>query len=182
MRWRPSARGASSMLRRFWNITRRVYWDCECGAGFSEGNLDFSLTEEQQQLRRSVREFAEGEILPHVMEWDEVSKFPSELIPKLAEMGFLGVIFPEKYGGAGMGYAEYAIIIEELSRVDGSIGIIVAAHNSLCSNHIYKFGTEEQKKKYVVPLAQGKELGCWSLTEPEAGSDAGGARAPAGDR
>src|SRR5271155_2686584 len=141
--------------------------------------MEFALTDEQQQLRRTVREFAEGEILPHVMEWDEVSKFPSELIPKLAEMGFLGVIFPEKYGGAGMGYAEYAIIIEELSRVDGSIGIIVAAHNSLCTNHIYKFGTEEQKKKYVTGLAQGKKLGCWSLTEPEAGSDAGGTRTTA---
>ena len=138
--------------------------------------MEFSLTDEQQQLRRTVREFAEAEILPHVMEWDEVSHFPSEIIPKLAEMGFLGVIFPEKYGGAGMGYVEYAIIIEELSRVDGSIGIIVAAHNSLCTNHIYKFGTEEQKKKYVVPLAQGEKLGCWSLTEPEAGSDAGGTR------
>src|ERR1700741_4532455 len=143
---------------------------------YRRGSLEFSLTDEQQQLRRTVREFAEAEILPHVMEWDEVSKFPSEIIPKLAEMGFRGVIFPEKYGGAGMGYVEYAIIIEELSRVDGSIGIIVAAHNSLCTNHIYKFGSEEQKKKYVVPLAQGKKLGCWSLTEPEAGSDAGGTR------
>ncbi|MGH9747706.1 MAG: acyl-CoA dehydrogenase [Candidatus Acidiferrales bacterium] len=141
--------------------------------------MEFGLTDEQQQLRRTVRAFAEAEILPHVMEWDEVSKFPSEIIPKLAEMGFLGVIFPEKYGGAGMGYVEYAIIIEELSRVDGSIGIIVAAHNSLCTNHIYKFGTEEQKKKYVTPLAQGKKLGCWSLTEPEAGSDAGGTRTTA---
>ena len=141
--------------------------------------MEFSLTDEQKQLRRTVREFADAEILPHVMEWDEVSKFPSEIIPKLAEMGFLGVIFPEKYGGAGMGYVEYAIIIEELSRVDGSIGIIVAAHNSLCTNHIYKFGTEEQKKKYVTPLAQGKKLGCWSLTEPEAGSDAGGTRTAA---
>jgi alkylation response protein AidB-like acyl-CoA dehydrogenase len=141
--------------------------------------LEFALTDEQQQLRRTVRAFAEAEILPHVMEWDEVSKFPSEIIPKLAEMGFLGVIFPEKYGGAGMGYIEYAIIIEELSRVDGSIGIIVAAHNSLCTNHIYKFGTEEQKKNYVTPLAQGKNLGCWSLTEPEAGSDAGGTRTTA---
>lgn len=138
--------------------------------------MQFALTDEQEHLRRTVREFAEGEITPHVMEWDEASKFPSELIPKLAEMGFLGVVFPEKYGGAGMGYAEYAIIIEELSRVDGSIGIIVAAHNSLCTNHIYKFGSEEQKKKYVVPLAQGKKLGCWSLTEPGAGSDAGGTR------
>lgn len=138
--------------------------------------MEFSLTDEQQQLRKSVRAFAEGEILPHVMEWDEASHFPQEIMPKMAEMGFLGVIFPEKYGGAGMGYVEYAIIIEELSRVDGSVGIIVAAHNSLCTNHIYKFGTEEQKKKYVVPLAQGKKLGCWSLTEPEAGSDAGGTR------
>jgi alkylation response protein AidB-like acyl-CoA dehydrogenase len=138
--------------------------------------VEFSLTEEQQHLRRTVREFAEGEIAPHVMEWDETSEFPLELIPKLAEMGFLGVIFPEKYGGAGMGYIEYVIIIEELSRVDGSIGIIVAAHNSLCTNHIFKFGSEAQRLKYVTPLAQGKKLGCWSLTEPEAGSDAGGAR------
>ena len=138
--------------------------------------MDFSLTDEQQHLRRTVREFAEGEIAPHVMEWDEDSTFPSEIIPKLAEMGFLGVIFPEKYGGAGMGYLEYAIIIEELSRVDGSIGIIVAAHNSLCTNHIFKFGNEAQRQKYVTPLAQGELLGCWSLTEPEAGSDAGGTR------
>jgi len=138
--------------------------------------MDFSLSDEQQHLRRTVREFAEGEIAPHVMEWDEASQFPAEIIPKLAEMGFLGVIFSEKYGGAGMGYVEYAIIIEELSRVDGSVGIIVAAHNSLCTNHIFKFGTEAQKQKYVTPLAQGKKLGCWSLTEPEAGSDAGGTR------
>src|SRR5579864_6401071 len=110
------------------------------------------------------------------MEWDEASKFPAEIIPQLGEMGLLGVIFPDKYGGAGLGYLEYSIVIEELSRVDGSVGLIVAAHNSLCTNHIYKFGTEEQRQKYVVPLAQGKKLGCWSLTEPEAGSDAGGTR------
>ena len=138
--------------------------------------MDFSFTDEQQQLRHSVREFAEAEIAPHVMEWDEASRFPAELIPKVAEMGLLGVIFPEEYGGAGLGYIEYVSVIEELSRVDGSVGLIVAAHNSLCTNHIYKFGSEEQRKKYVVPLAQGKKLGCWSLTEPEAGSDAGGTR------
>ncbi|HUI76243.1 MAG TPA: acyl-CoA dehydrogenase [Candidatus Acidoferrum sp.] len=138
--------------------------------------MDFSFTEEQQQLRRSIREFAEGEIAPHVMEWDEVSRFPTEIIPKLSEMGLLGVIFPEKYGGAGLGYTEYALAIEELSRVDGSVGLIVAAHNSLCSNHIFKFGSEAQKQKYLVPLAQGKKIGAWSLTEPEAGSDAGGTR------
>ena len=141
--------------------------------------MEFSLNDEQQQLRRSVREFAEGEIAPHVMEWDEASHFPQEIIPKLGEMGLLGVIFPEKYGGGGMGYAEYAVVIEELSRVDGSVGIIVAAHNSLCTNHIYKFGTEEQKKKYLPDLTTGKKLGCWSLTEPEAGSDAGGTRTTA---
>jgi alkylation response protein AidB-like acyl-CoA dehydrogenase len=141
--------------------------------------VDFTFTEEQKQLRKSVREFAEGEIAPHVMEWDEASHFPLELLPKLAEMGLLGVIFPEQYGGAGLGYVEYAIVIEELSRVDGSVGLFVAAHNSLCSNHIYKFGTEEQKRKYLVPLAQGKKLGAWSLTEPEAGSDAGGTRTTA---
>jgi alkylation response protein AidB-like acyl-CoA dehydrogenase len=141
--------------------------------------VDFSFTDEQKTLRKSVREFAEGEIAPHVMKWDEVSHFPAELLPKLADMGLLGVIFPERYGGAGLGYIEYATVIEELARVDGSVGLFVAAHNSLCSNHIYKFGTEDQKQKYLVPLAQGKKLGAWSLTEPEAGSDAGGTRTTA---
>jgi alkylation response protein AidB-like acyl-CoA dehydrogenase len=141
--------------------------------------VDFTLTDEQNHLRRSIREFAEGEILPHVMEWDEVSHFPVEIMPKLAEMGLLGIIFPEEYGGAGLGYIEYVIAIEELSRVDGSVGIIVAAHNSLCSNHIFKFGSEAQKQKYLSPLAQGKKIGAWSLTEPEAGSDAGGTRTTA---
>jgi alkylation response protein AidB-like acyl-CoA dehydrogenase len=141
--------------------------------------MDFTFTEEQQQLRRSVREFAEGEIAPHVLEWDEASRFPHEIIPKLAEMGLLGIIFPEQYGGAGLGYVEYATAIEELSRVDGSVGLTVAAHNSLCSNHIYKFASEAQKQKYLVPLAQGKKIGAWSLTEPEAGSDAGGTRSTA---
>src|SRR5579871_4021167 len=145
----------------------------------AEAIVDFSLTDEQQQLRRTVREFAESEIAPHVMEWDEASQFPSEIMPKLAELGLFGVIFPEKYGGAGLGYIEYALAIEELSRVDSSVGIIVAAHNSLCTNHIYKFGTEEQREKYVVPLAQGKKLGCWALTEPGAGSDASGIRTTA---
>jgi butyryl-CoA dehydrogenase len=141
--------------------------------------VDFTFSEEQQQLRRSVREFAQGEILPHVMEWDEASRFPMEIMPKLGEMGLLGVIFPEEYGGAGLGYIEYVIAIEELARVDGSVGLIVAAHNSLCSNHIFKFGTEAQKKKYLAPLASGKKIGAWSLTEPEAGSDAGGTRTTA---
>src|SRR4030095_15049773 len=120
--------------------------------------MDFELTEEQQQIKSSVREFAESEIAPHVMEWDESQHFPIELQPKMAELGFLGVLFPEEYGGAGMGYVEYATIIEELSRVDVSVGIAVAAHNSLCSNHIYKYGSEEQKQKFLTPLAAGRHL------------------------
>jgi alkylation response protein AidB-like acyl-CoA dehydrogenase len=138
--------------------------------------MDFELSEEQQQIKMSVREFAEAEIAPHVMEWDESQHFPIELKPKLAELGLMGVLFPESYGGAGMGYIEYATIIEELSRVDGSVGISVAAHNSLCSNHIYVYGSEQQKQKYLVPLAQGEHLGAWGLTEPGAGSDASGTK------
>ena len=138
--------------------------------------MDFTFTDEQNHLRKTVREFAEGEIAPKVMEWDESSHFPTEILPKLAEMGLIGIIFPEEYGGAGLGYIEYACAIEELARVDGSVGLFVAAHNSLCSNHIYKFGTEEQKKKYLQPLAEGKKLGAWSLTEPRLDTDAGGTR------
>jgi alkylation response protein AidB-like acyl-CoA dehydrogenase len=141
--------------------------------------VDFDYTPEQIQLRREVREFAAAEIAPHVMEWDEAQTFPLEVIRKLGRLGYMGAIFPEKYGGAELGYVEYAIIIEELSRVDGSVGIIVAAHTSLCSNHIYKAGSEEQKLKYLPKLASGEWLGCWSLTESEAGSDAAGTRTTA---
>jgi len=141
--------------------------------------VDFEYTPEQIQLRREVRDFAAAEIAPHVNEWDENQTFPLEVVRKLGSLGYMGSIFPEEYGGAGLGYIEYAIIIEELSRVDGSVGIIVAAHTSLCSNHIYKAGTEEQKQKYLTKLASGEWLGCWSLTEPEAGSDAAGTRTTA---
>ncbi|MEO7653896.1 MAG: acyl-CoA dehydrogenase family protein, partial [Bryobacteraceae bacterium] len=141
--------------------------------------MDFEYTPEQIQLRRSVREFAEAEIRPHVMEWDEAQIFPLEVIRKLGRLGYMGAIFPEDLGGAGFGYIEYAIIIEELSRVDGSVGIIVAAHTSLCANHIYKAGTDEQRLKYIPRLASGEWIGCWSLTEPEAGSDAAGTRTTA---
>jgi len=141
--------------------------------------VDFEYTPEQIQLRREVREFAAAEIAPHVMEWDEAQTFPLEVIRKLGKLGYMGSIFPEEYGGAGLGYVEYAIIIEELSRVDGSVGIIVAAHTSLCSNHISKAGNEEQKRKYLPKLASGEWLGCWSLTEAEAGSDAAGTRTTA---
>lgn len=141
--------------------------------------MQFELSEEQQQIKMSVREFAESEIAPHVMEWDETQHFPIELKPKLAQLGLMGVLFPEEYGGAGMGYVEYATIIEELSRVDGSVGISIAAHNSLCSNHIYQCGNEEQKKKFLTPLASGERLGAWGLTEPSAGSDASGTKSTA---
>jgi alkylation response protein AidB-like acyl-CoA dehydrogenase len=141
--------------------------------------MEFELSEEQQQMKMSVREFAESEIAPHVTEWDETQHFPIELKPKLAELGLMGVIFPEEYGGAGLGYVEYVTVIEELSRVDGSVGISVAAHTSLCSNHIYQFGTEAQKQRYLTRLASGEHLGAWGLTEPGAGSDASGTRSTA---
>jgi len=139
----------------------------------------FGLTEEQEQLRKEVRAFAEREIGPHVSEWDEKSEFPHAVVKKLGEMGLLGVIFPEALGGAGMGYVEYVLAIEELSRVDGSVGIIVAAHNSLCTNHIMLAGNEEQRKRWIPKLASGQWLGAWGLTEPGSGSDAAGARTTA---
>jgi alkylation response protein AidB-like acyl-CoA dehydrogenase len=138
--------------------------------------LDFQLNDEQLQMRKSVREFAEREIRPHVMEWDEESRFPLETVKELGRLGLLGVILPTEYGGAGMGYIEYVLAIEELSRVDGSVGIIVAAHTSLCSNHIFLAGTEEQKRNYIPSLATGEYIGTWGLTEPGSGSDAGSAR------
>ena len=141
-----------------------------------EAVLDFQLNEEQLQLRKSVREFAEREILPNVMKWDEAGEFPLSTIKELGKLGLLGTIFPAEYGGAGMGYVEYVMAIEELSRVDGSVGIIVAAHSSLCTNHIFLAGSDAQKKKYVSKLAAGESIGAWGLTEPSSGSDAGSAR------
>jgi alkylation response protein AidB-like acyl-CoA dehydrogenase len=141
--------------------------------------MGFDLTEEQQQVKRSVREFAEAEIKPHVMEWDEAQRMPRELFTKMGEIGLMGVIFPEEYGGAGMGYVEYATVIEEIARVDGSIGLSLAAHNSLCTNHIFQYGSEAQRKKYVTHLARGDKLGAWGLTEPGSGSDASGMKTTA---
>jgi alkylation response protein AidB-like acyl-CoA dehydrogenase len=141
--------------------------------------MNFQLNDEQEQIKASIREFAESEVGPHVLEWDESQHFFDELRPQLAELGLMGIIFPEEYGGAGMGYVEYATIIEELGRVCGSVGLSVAAHNSLCSNHIFTFGTEEQKQKYLVPLVHGESWGAWGLTEAQAGSDASGTRSMA---
>jgi len=138
--------------------------------------LDFGLTPEQVQLRRTVREFAEGEIAPHVLEWDENQTFPQQAIAHAGALGLMGVIFPEDLGGAGLSYTDYILVIEELARVDPSVGLIVAAHNSLCTNHIFTAGSDDQKRKYIPKLASGEWIGCWSLTEPEAGSDAAGTR------
>ncbi len=145
----------------------------------TESLYPFVLTEEQEQLRKEIREFAAREIAPNVMKWDEASEFPLEVVKKLGQMGLLGVIFPPEYGGAGLGYVDYVLAIEELSSVDGSIGIIVAAHNSLGTNHIFLAGNEAQKKKYVPKLASGEWLGAWGLTEPGAGSDASNSRTTA---
>jgi alkylation response protein AidB-like acyl-CoA dehydrogenase len=151
----------------------------------AESLYPFMLREDQEQLRRKIREFAAREIAPNVMTWDEACEFPLATVKKLGAMGLLGAIFPPEYGGAGLGYVGYAMAIEELSAVDGSIGITVAAHNSLGTNHIFLTGNEAQKRKYVPRLASGEWLAAWALTEPGAGSDAAGARTSAvkkGDR
>jgi len=138
--------------------------------------LDFSLTPEQRAIEETAREFARREVDPIVEEIDESQRYPREVMDKAGELGFLGILFPEEYGGAGLGYVEYVLVVTELSKVDPSVGISVAAHNSLCSNHIYKFGDDEQRRRWLTPLASGKKIGAWSLTEPGAGSDAAGTR------
>ncbi len=141
--------------------------------------MDFRPTEEQVLLRRSVREFAETEIRPHVREWDQDQHFPIELMPKLAALGLLGIQFPERYGGAAMSAIDYCICIEELARVDPAVALSVAAHNGLCSSHISLFGTEAQKQQYLMPLVRGEKIGAWGLTESTSGSDAAGMRTTA---
>jgi hypothetical protein len=141
--------------------------------------LDFSLTEEQKAIRDAAREFAQREVSPVVEEHDEAQKYPLAVMRKAAELGFLGVIFPEELGGAGLGYVEYVLVVTELSRVDPSVGISVAAHNSLCTNHIFKFGDDAQRRRWVPKLATGEWIGAWALTEAGSGSDAAAARATA---
>jgi len=138
--------------------------------------MDFGFTSEQQHLRKTIREFCEAEIKPHVMEWDESQHFPVDVFRQLGAMGVLGAVFPEELGGSGYSYIDYSIVVEEIARVDPSIALSVAAHVSLCTNHIYLAGSEEQKQRYLPKLTSGEWIGCWSLTEPEAGSDAGGTR------
>jgi alkylation response protein AidB-like acyl-CoA dehydrogenase len=145
----------------------------------------FVLTEEQEHLRREIREFALQEIAPHMAAWDEASEFPLAAVKKLGAMGLMGVIIPQEYGGAGLGYVDYVLAIEELSAVDGSVGLTMAAHNSLGTNHLFLAGNEAQKRKYVSRLATGEWLAAWALTEPGSGSDASSARTTAmkkGDR
>jgi len=141
--------------------------------------MDFRLSEEQTLLRRSVREFAETEIRPHVREWDQEQHFPRELVPKMAALGLLGIQFSEEYGGAGMTPLDYCICLEEIARVDPAVALSLAAHNGLCSSHISLFGSEAQKQKYLAPLARGEKIGAWGLTESTSGSDAAGMRTTA---
>ncbi|MFQ5828030.1 MAG: acyl-CoA dehydrogenase family protein [Candidatus Methylomirabilia bacterium] len=141
--------------------------------------MDFELTAEQKEIRRVAREFAEAEITPVAGRYDQTHEFPHEIIKKLGELGFMGVLSSPAYGGAGLDYVSYALIVEELSRADGSVGITMWAHNSLCSNHVNLFGNEQQKQKYLVPLARGEAVGAWGLTEPGSGSDAAAMRSRA---
>jgi alkylation response protein AidB-like acyl-CoA dehydrogenase len=135
--------------------------------------VDFDLSEEEKLLQRTIREFASSEVAPGAAERDEKGRFPHELVPKMAGLGLFGIMAPEEYGGAGLDAMAAAIVIEELARVDGAVALIVASHNSLCAGHIQAFGSEEQKKKYLAPLARGEKLGAWALTEAASGSDAG---------
>jgi alkylation response protein AidB-like acyl-CoA dehydrogenase len=141
--------------------------------------LDFGLAEEHQILKKVVREFAEAELRPHSREWDEKQEFPRAVFAKLADMGLMGVTWPAEYGGSGMTSLDWCLVMEELARVDAGVALSVAAHNSLCSGHIFLAGTDEQKKKYLTPLAKGEKIGCWGLTESGAGSDAGGTQTTA---
>ncbi len=134
------------------------------------------LSENQVIIKDTIRDFTEKNIRPQIMKFDESQEFPIEILQKLGKLGFLGILVSEEYGGAGLGYMDFAVIIEELAKVDPSISLSVAAHNGLCTNHIYKFANEEQKKKYLPDLASGKKLGAWGLTESSSGSDAAGMR------
>ena len=136
--------------------------------------MNFDYSETQIMIAQSIKDFAEKNIKPYIMEWDEAQTFPIELFKRLGEMGFMGVLVPEELGGSGLGYHEYITVIEEISKVDPSIGLSVAAHNSLCTNHILTFGNEEQKKKWIPKLATAEHIGAWGLTEHNTGSDAGG--------
>src|SRR6476659_5734960 len=141
--------------------------------------MDVHFSEDQELLRRSIREFAESELRPHVMEWDEAQQFPREVLARCAELGLMGIQFPEQYGGAAMSAVDYCICIEELARVDPSVCLSVAAHNGLGSAHIFMFGSDEQKEKYLVPLVAGEQLAAWALTEASSGSDAAAMRTTA---
>lgn len=145
----------------------------------AERKVDFNPTESQVAIAQMIRDFGAKEIRPKMMEWDESQEFPIALFHKLGDLGLMGVLVPEEYGGSGFGYHEYVTAIAELSRIDGSIGLSMAAHNSLCTNHILTFATEDQKKQYLPKLARGEWIGAWGLTEPNTGSDAGNMRTTA---
>ena len=144
-----------------------------------EVSVDFELTEDQLSIRDMVRDFARNEIAPHAVKWDREQHFPRELFAQLGELGLLGVLMPEEYGGSGLGYVEYVLILGEIGAADGGVGLGVAAHNSLCTNHLYLFGSDELKSTYLPKLASGEWIGAWGLTVAEAGSEAGGTRTTA---
>jgi alkylation response protein AidB-like acyl-CoA dehydrogenase len=141
--------------------------------------VDFELSEEQALLKKTVRDFAEAELRPHAREWDERQEFPRAVFAKLGELGLMGVTWPVEYGGAGLSSLDWCLVMEELARVDAGVALSVAAHNSLCSGHIFLAGSEAQKRRYLAPLARGEKVGCWGLTENSAGSDAGGTKTTA---
>jgi alkylation response protein AidB-like acyl-CoA dehydrogenase len=138
--------------------------------------INFDESENQKMIAQMIKDFGELEIRPNIMHWDESQEFPVPLFRKMGELGLMGVLVPEEYGGSGFGYPEYVTAVSEIARIDGSIGLSVAAHNSLCTGHILQFGSEEQKKKYLPKLASGQWIGAWGLTEPNTGSDAGNMR------
>src|SRR6476661_7341068 len=143
------------------------------------GIMDFSLSEHHELLRKTVRDFARTEVVPHAKKWDEEERFPKEIVPKLADIGLLGIRIPEEYGGSGMDMTSYAICVEEIARADGSLALTVASHNGLGTGHILAFGNEAQKKKYLPKAARGEWLAAWALTEPGSGSDSAGLRTTA---
>ncbi len=144
-----------------------------------EVSVDLQFTDDQLSIRDMVRDLARNEIAPNAVQWDREQHFPRKLFGQLGELGLLGVLIPEEFGGAGLGYVEYVLILEEIGAADGGVGLGVAAHNSLCTNHLYLFGSDELKSRYLPKLASGEWIGAWGLTEAEAGSDAGGTRTTA---
>jgi alkylation response protein AidB-like acyl-CoA dehydrogenase len=163
-------------MRPAFSLTSLLSFGLSGSRALAECSVNLALTDEQRQLQATVRDFAEHEMLPHVRQWDEEAQFPRELIPKLGALGVLGILLPEALGGAGLGYVDLALAAEELARIDAAVTLSASAHATLCAGHIFQSGTDAQRQRYLPDLASGRKLGCWCLTEPQAGSDAAGTR------